>query len=586
MAMNKKLDDGKKAYPQVNRSLSAPMSDAHREKLQRLRRQESMKGLLIRKFYERYGVPSDRLSNCGACSQNIIAKEVNQFLRTAVTERNLNRLERKIQKHAMKDEYADDQSTVSKYSVAPIGAKVLKPRCNSAAQTNGMSASHSASSRDDPYSTLLRSESAPVFGGYVEEEHDHLCKSKSKSHDMRGFNSLSSRDYKPAKSKQNGANLSKTTLGFSLPSEVSSSAGTPCATRSFADRRERPFSWAALDKHAKWEIDQEMVATKAKHLEQRDKLRRELDEQREETRRIKEKEREEEYKLYQRQMQDLQKAREEQERKDKARKELNMELSNGFTEQHRMLREREQEELRKTQEDQNVVIDRCEMELKQIRQEKHEKKMGALGDMNAFLADANVQLERSMEMRKAFDLEEIARIEKVKGNLLAQEQERAEEFNRRTERQRLLTGGPAGAHYAYLEAKKRAADERISREIEELKRRFDERENLKNSNLKMMRKDLQQYQLEQMESKRTRRRDETEKRTALQQFLTEDAEQYLQGERDKCSVVKTRNVEYQKALKKQIETKHSETREETNMTKSELEFNRRLVEKVESRGFS
>jgi hypothetical protein len=115
---------------------------------------------------------------------------------------------------------------------------------------------------------------------------------------------------------------------------------------------------------------------------------------------------------------------------------------------------------------------------------------------------------------------------------------------------------------------------------------FDERENLKNSNLKMMRKDLQQYQLEQMESKRTRRRDETEKRTALQQFLTEDAEQYLQGERDKCSVVKTRNVEYQKALKKQIETKHSETREETNMTKSELEFNRRLVEKVESRGFS
>jgi len=564
MAMNKRPEQGKQVYAQMTRSASAPMSDAYREKLLRLRRQENMKSLLVRKFYDRYGVNKNK-DNCGGCSPKEIAKEVNNFLQSAVTERNLNRLERKIQKRVMADKYADDQSVVSKYSMSPIGLKVLK--------------------KPDPETPLLRAESAPSVG-FVEQDHDQPCE--------KGYNALYG-DHTLAESKPIIANnMAKTHYtGFScssvqVPSEASSAVATPCGYKTFGEqRRGQSFSWGALDYHAAWKLERDIKMRKIKTAENRDKLRSELDQQVVDSRKRKQQERENEYSFFQKQMDDLRKARQMQEEKNRNHKTALMNESNGFLEMARENREREEENRRKKIEEEDVMVEKCRLEQEAIREKKHQKKMVAMGEMQAFLAADNDEIERRIEKQRAVDLEERLRIEQVKENLLAQEKARGEAFSKRMERQlKIAGGGMAAANYAFNEEKKRIAELRKAQEIEEIARRFDEKANLKKQDSQKVKKDTQIFQLQQREDRKKLQQDEKDRRTALQNSYTEDAEKYFTEQREKGLGIKFRNIDYQRILREQIATKYRDMKDETNMTAIELDLNRALVEEVESEGFS
>mmetsp|Transcript_46386 Transcript_46386/g.110479 ORF Transcript_46386/g.110479 Transcript_46386/m.110479 type:complete len:504 (-) Transcript_46386:222-1733(-) len=107
---------------------NSKLSSQRREKLMHLKKREELKDALTQRFKERFGTGSqERGFDEVSVATSAIRREVDNFAdRAAMTEANLNRLERRLQKQARtKDPETASQAAVSEYSFAGSRSRSL-----------------------------------------------------------------------------------------------------------------------------------------------------------------------------------------------------------------------------------------------------------------------------------------------------------------------------------------------------------------------------------------------------------------------------------------------------------------------------
>merc|ERR1719409_13167 len=95
------------------------LSDRRREKLLNIKKREDLKGMLIEKYRQKYPHGTNKQSDCRSVCSAVIGREVDNFIKQAsVTEANLSRLDKRMQRHSEGNVEDDTRSMVSGYSVA------------------------------------------------------------------------------------------------------------------------------------------------------------------------------------------------------------------------------------------------------------------------------------------------------------------------------------------------------------------------------------------------------------------------------------------------------------------------------------
>jgi len=139
MAMAPKMQ---KSASEASFGVNSKLSESRREKLINLKKREDLKDALTARFKSRFGhgAPERGADEVSVCSSTI-KREVNAFAgRAAVTEANLERLERRLQKRATntKDADAVSLSGVSAYSGASVRSRSLASLAGESVVKGGM----------------------------------------------------------------------------------------------------------------------------------------------------------------------------------------------------------------------------------------------------------------------------------------------------------------------------------------------------------------------------------------------------------------------------------------------------------------
>lgn len=237
-----------------------------------------------------------------------------------------------------------------------------------------------------------------------------------------------------------------------------------------------------------------------------------------------------------------------------------------------------QEQQKKKAEESDLVekiIDEMEAEQKKFERKKENTKKAM---RKVFEENMEDQRKRNQEEKEAREAE--ARQMKEFNRLLdEQEEQRAEELAQRMERQATLM---KKLQENVDGIKKGAGDndaQRAAAQQDEQDRHFFEAEAVKQNRLHQMRLENQAYLLKQMEEKDGRKDEDKYLQHIQSQILERDTDEYNAVEKQKVIDTRFRNIEHRKDIEKQVEYKQRQSVPE--MTESEMQINRPLLELVE-----
>merc|ERR1719199_2353365 len=161
----------------------------------------------------------------------------------------------------------------------------------------------------------------------------------------------------------------------------------------------------------------------------------------------------------------------------------------------------------------------------------------------------------------------------------AQEQARAAELEARMEKQRVLMEKMKENVVAQQQAKGDEDAMRAERQKAEADARALEMERNKQEKLHSMRADTQAFLFKQMAEKDDKKRQTLELKRLQASILEADTAEYMEMEAKKAKEKRIKNVEHRLLLENQIQIKNA--KKEFAMSESEIKMNRQLLELVD-----
>lgn len=339
------------------------------------------------------------------------------------------------------------------------------------------------------------------------------------------------------------------------------------------------YDWTRLDEYASYLHEQDSLRQQLGVQALKRKLRMDLDQQVAEREQKKTDALEEERRYHQNSLMELERWKEQEQAREEEKQELIAKEKADRDDQlayEKQLKAQEQQK-KKAEESDLVekIIDEMEAEQKKFERKKENTKKAM---RKVFEENMEDQRKRNQEEKEAREAE--ARQMKEFNRLLdEQEEQRAEELAQRMERQATLM---KKLQENVDGIKKGAGDndaQRAAAQQDEQDRHFFEAEAVKQNRLHQMRLENQAYLLKQMEEKDGRKDEDKYLQHIQSQILERDTDEYNAVEKQKVIDTRFRNIEHRKDIEKQVEYKQRQSVPE--MTESEMQINRPLLELVE-----
>lgn len=315
------------------------------------------------------------------------------------------------------------------------------------------------------------------------------------------------------------------------------------------------YDWGRLDEYAKFLYQRDAAGAKLGIVEQKRKLKYDLDKQILDQIERKKMEKEKEQNFHNMQMEDLNqwKAKEQKKeedyraklRTDKETRDMQVKIDNSI---------RDEMHNRKMQEEEMTVrriIDEALVEKEKINKKKEQDRE------NMRIVEAECKLDRQQkkiisDQQREQDIEfarEYGRLEDKKENMKqAILQGRLDRQNARADQMELLVAG--------VQRKQEAdAAEKSAKEREEIDRKKMEAEKNKAEKLKGMRLETQEFLLKQMRERDASKQERQEAKIMTSKILSNDSAEYDRLQKEEEGVQKLRNLRHRGELDKQIQAK-------------------------------
>lgn len=529
--------------------MSTSMTAERYQKLLALKRREDMKDALNAAYKAQYSklVPSQKIEN-----------EVQNFIRCAgLTENNLNRLTRRMEKHVEKKD-DDNMSTVT--GVSAYSARSTMTGVSKYSETS------------KPAQDTQTADTAPT--GAV----------------TPGKRVPAPKDELPTDTVKSGLGV----VGAKLAPITEDNADAEAIDKGALSG----IAWADLDKYAALLHERDAYQRKEQLVRLQNELKKDLDQQVSDNRIKKQKELDDDKQYWESQIGEIEKWKENEknrvlEQKAKAEKEKEdrdrqLAYSNSI----------KQAEAEKLMNEDRALLDKIaqdldsERRLYDTRKKQHKEAMAKLWQANAGVAgDANAAKKEAKAKEQEEDTKQMYAYMKM---LEDKEKKTASDIKKRLD-----------AHAEFLDnikcsglqdEKDREMSETVKMQTEQkaATRKAMEVERKKREDLKAMRLENQTYLFGQMKEKQDLKKKDQEEKLLAAQYLASDAALFHEEESKKVADKRLRNVEHRLGLEKQISAnskpypglaiaqKSTVTDSELTMSKCEVAMNKRLVGEVKA----
>jgi hypothetical protein len=521
------------------------MSNERLQKLLALKKREEMKDALNEEMKAQYsgrGVPSQR-----------IEREVQNFIRCAgLTESNLSRLNRRMEKVAEKKD-GDNMSTVtgvSAYSMRSTVTGVSK-------YTESQPAQESSTADAVPQGTIA----APKRVAAPKAE-------------------LPTDTVKEGGLGVVGAKLAPITEDKFIPEEGE-------------ELYEDDFQWAELDKYAALLHERDAHQKKEQIVRLQNELKKDLDQQVSDkmVRNLKEKETDQKY--FENQIGEIEKWKEHEKnriieqkvRHQKEKEERDQQLTHS-------------NHLKKTQAEKQMVEDRAlldkiaqeldtERRLYETRRKSHKEAMGKVWQSTQSMVDQR-KVKHAQQME-----EDTKQMHNYINMLEAKEKKTAKDAKERLDKHAEFLDNMKAAGLEEEKERELSETVKVAQEQKSAALKALELERKKRDELKSMRLENQSYLFEQMKAKEDVKKQEQEEKLMQAHYLASDTAHFHESEQQKITDKRVRNVEHRRELENQIlanmkpypglaVSKRTSTDTEVKMSECEIRMNKRLVKQVKS----
>jgi len=360
---------------------------------------------------------------------------------------------------------------------------------------------------------------------------------------------------------------------------------TPAATMPAikeGDERFENFEWSKLDEYASYLHEQDAMRQKLGLHDMQKKLRADLDKQVADQRRKKNRQREEEQKYFHNQMVEIEQWKEMEKERDAEMKAKAHKEKVDRDEQLAFDQKRRDEELAKQEKEEKALVSKIVREMEQEKVRMAAKKVQQREAMLRIMEE-NMEERRIKEEQKAKQQEmEIEGMREYNRILDQQEQARAEALESRINRQKELMEKMKENVVKQQQAKGDEDARRAQKQKEERDARDVEMERNKAQKLRQMRLETQDFLFAQMEEKEARKAQAVQLKGLQARILEEDTKEYMDMEKTRSLERHRLNLEHRLELDEQIRRKKQQTQEfKYCMSENEVSMNKQLLEVVE-----
>jgi len=348
------------------------------------------------------------------------------------------------------------------------------------------------------------------------------------------------------------------------------------------DARFENFEWSKLDEYASYLHEQDAVRQKLGLHDMQKKLRADLDKQVADQRRKKQRQREEEQRYFHNQMVEIEQWKEMEKEREVETKEKAIKEKVDRDEQLEFERKRRDVEIAKTEKEEKALVEKIVREMEQEKIRMVAKKVQQREAMLRIMEE-NMEERRIKEEQKAKQQEmEIEGMREYNRILDQQEQARAEALESRINRQKELMEKMKENVVAQQQAKGDEDARRAQKQKEERDARDVEMERNKAQKLRQMRLETQDFLFAQMEEKEARKAQAVQLKGLQARILEEDTKEYMDMEKQRSLERHRLNLEHRLELDEQIRRKKQMTAEfKYCMSENEVSMNKQLLEVVE-----
>jgi len=392
------------------------------------------------------------------------------------------------------------------------------------------------------------------------------------------------RTTRPDDAKSEVSNVSSYSRGSrmsaTMPAKAAAAAGTMEGIPE--DARFENFEWSKLDEYASYLHEQDAVRQRLGLVDMQKKLRADLDKQVADQRRKKQRQREEEQRYFHNQMVEIEQWKEMEKEREVETKEKAIKEKVDRDEQLAFERKRRDAELAKTEKEEKALVEKIvrEMEQEKIRMvaKKVQQREAMLRIMEENMEERRIKEEQKMKQQEM----EIEGMREYNRILDQQEQARAEALESRINRQKELMEKMKENVVAQQQAKGDEDARRAQKQKEERDARDVEMERNKAQKLRQMRLETQDFLFAQMEEKEARKAQAVQLKGLQARILEEDTKEYMDMEKQRSLERHRLNLEHRLELDEQMRRKKQMTQEfKYCMSENEVSMNKQLLEVVE-----
>jgi len=610
---------------------------AKRDKLISMQQRENEKDQLVKMFRERYFGPSDD----DPLALGVVDGEVNRFIASAapMTAANLGRLERRLQGRIFRgyaDPDLDSTQSVSAYTTGSHAVASVSGRTRStgnggasgvsgggggegsvSAYTAGSNRAPSANGRPGSTgvggaSAYTAESSAPVvLAGRAESVRSGGSSARVTTPSVKSVRagppppgSLSARFATPSAASMKSAKADPMPSGSLSARGQSSRPGTGalsiagdalCAASPRTASAPRPMNelsqalsgqvqngleWSVLDKVAAQLHKQETTVARQRELELRQKIRSDLDKQVADEKLKQEREKEADKQMALMESEATKLWSEDQQRKDKLRIELVGKQKRECQEQARLTQQRRDDEKVRDRDLEKDMVQRINMDLERDRKVAEERLKRSQEASAQALKDGCEALKQREEEQRQISLREKQSVEAYEALYMerVEAKRQKEEHDRENRRINELKAEDLAA--ARRKSADQSAEMKMVADRAAQDRAADVAEKASQQKLQTMRHQTQNFLLDQIKDKQSRKAQDHEKVKQFAKALEDDNVKFHAKEQEKHNFRRKVNWEHRQELEKQMKSKIGMSPNKECMSESELRLNKNLLEKV------
>lgn len=243
---------------------------------------------------------------------------------------------------------------------------------------------------------------------------------------------------------------------------------------------------------------------------------------------------------------------------------------------------KKQEQHEKRQREDQMLLERIDLELKEEQREVANKKLREKELIKKLMEENERDRSAKTELRRAQAMDELRQLDEYNKLIEKQEREREAELAARVHRQKELIKRMEENVMRKIEEKSNDDNIRALKQQAERDARAIEVENFRQKRLEELKQDMKDMLRSQVEEKRQRQKEESELKEIHAQILKLDTDEFQRSERERLELKKRLISKYKEQLHAQVASmKNRRMYDKDEMNHREIALNRDLIEVVE-----